>query len=254
MILRRTLMHTSTLFHKTMTSQVEQAKDAAALRAVREHVYDGCRLGVGSGSTVVYAVKHLAELVTTAGLNVTCVPTSFQARQLIIEHGLHLSDLSQTPELDVVIDGADECDPQLNLIKGGGGCQLQEKIVAACGKKMVVIADYRKKSQELGEQWKKGIPIEVVPMAYVPVMNKLRSYGLEPVLRMAQSKAGPVVTDNSNFVVDAKFTAPHNWELLETKLCRTPGVVETGLFVGFASVAYFGMKDGSVSVLHKPPV
>ena len=119
---------------------------------------------------------------------------------------------------------------------------------------MVVIADYRKKSRELGEQWKKGIPIEVVPMAYVPVMNKLRSYGLDPVLRMAQSKAGPVVTDNSNFVVDAKFTAPHNWDILETKLCRTPGVVETGLFVGFANVAYFGMEDGSVSVLHKPPV
>jgi ribose 5-phosphate isomerase A len=151
-----------------------------------------------------------------------------------------------------VIDGADECDPCLNLIKGGGGCQLQEKIVAACGRKMVVIADYRKKSQELGEQWKKGIPIEVVPMAYVPVMNNLKSFGLDPVLRMAQNKAGPVVTDNSNFVVDAKFSQPHNWDLLETKLSRTPGIVETGLFVGFANVAYFGMEDGSVSVLHKP--
>ena len=169
-----------------------------------------------------------------------------QARQLIIENGLHLSDLSQTPELDVVIDGADECDPCLNLIKGGGGCQLQEKIVAACGRKMVVIADYRKKSQELGEQWKKGIPIEVVPMAYVPVMNKLKSFGLDPVLRMAQNKAGPVVTDNSNFVVDAKSSQPHNWDLLETKLSRTPGIVETGLFVNMASVAYFGMEDGSV--------
>ena len=177
------------------------------------------------------------------------IKTLLQATQLILKAGLHLSDLSQTPRLDVVIDGADECDEELTLIKGGGGCQLQEKIVAACGDKMVVIADYRKKSQHLGEQWKKGIPVEVVPMAYVPVMDKIRALGLDPVLRMAQNKAGPVVTDNGNFVVDAKFSEVHDWDLLETKLCRMPGIVETGLFVGYASAAYFGMEDGSVSVL-----
>ena len=94
MLLIRTLTHTSTLLLRTMTSQVEQAKDAAALRAVREHVYDGCRLGVGSGSTVVYAVKHLAELVTTAGLNVTCVPTSFQVYTMVhfIDESFSFSD------------------------------------------------------------------------------------------------------------------------------------------------------------------
>ena len=177
---------------------------------------------------------------------------SFQARQLILDNGLTLSDLSQTPVLDVVIDGADECDEQLTLIKGGGGCQLQEKIVAACAKKMVVIADYRKKSKQLGEQWKKGIPIEVVPMAYVPVMNKLKEFGLEPVLRLAKSKAGPVVSDNGNFIVDAMFSGVHNWDGLETKMCRTPGIVETGLFIDYAKVAYFGMEDGSVSVVRKP--
>lgn len=160
--------------------------------------------------------------------------------------------MSRTPELDVVIDGADECDSNLTLIKGGGGCQLQEKIVASCSRKMVVIADYRKKSVNLGDQWKKGIPIEVIPMAYIPVRNKLQGLGLEPVLRMAKSKAGPVVTDNGNFVFDALFSAPREWEELETRLLRIPGVVETGLFVGFAEVAYFGMEDGSVSVVHKP--
>ena len=115
---------------------------------------------------------------------------------------------------------------------------------------MVVIADYRKKSQNLGEQWLKGIPIEVIPMAYVPVSRKLIEYNLEPVLRMAKSKAGPVVTDNGNFIIDAKFVAPHSWKELDIKLCSTPGIVETGLFVGYTRTAYFGMEDGSVSVVH----
>ena len=116
---------------------------------------------------------------------------------------------------------------------------------------MIVIADYRKKSRVLGQQWKKGIPVEVVPMAYVPVMNKMRDLGLDPVLRMAQNKAGPVVSDNGNFVVDAKFSEVLDWDLLESKLSRTPGVVETGLFIGYASVAYFGMDNGSVEVVEK---
>lgn len=240
----------SRLQHVMSLSPVEAAKSAAALQAVKENVFDGCRLGVGSGSTVVFAVQHLANLVKTSGITVTCVPTSFQAKQLILENQLELSDLSRCPVLDVVIDGADECDTLLTLIKGGGGCHLQEKIVASCSRKMVVIADYRKKSQNLGDQWRKGIPIEVVPMAYVPVSRKLVEYNLEPVLRMAKAKAGPVVTDNGNFVIDAMFSGPHSWKELDVKLNTTPGIVETGLFVGFAKAAYFGMEDGSVSVVH----
>eukprot|EP00116_Pleurobrachia_bachei_P000690 sb/3460952/ len=245
-MLRRALAST------TSKMSVESAKDAAAKRAIQENVTDGCRLGVGSGSTVVYAVKHLETLVKTAGLKVTCVPTSFQARNLIIEAGLELSDLGRTPILDLVVDGADECDASLTLIKGGGGCQLQEKVVASAARRMVVIADYRKKSQHLGQQWSKGIPIEVLPMAYVPVMGKLT---LKPDLGHDSNRRlfrPPVVTDNGNFVVDAKFNSPHNWDLLETKLCRTPGIVETGLFVDMAGMAYFGMQDGSVEVVHKP--
>jgi len=233
-------------------SLVEQAKEKAATQAVDDYVYDGCRLGVGSGSTVVYAVQHLASVVKKTGYKVTCVPTSFQSRQLILEHGLILSDLSQTPELDVVIDGADEVDLMLNCIKGGGGCQLQEKIVASCGKKFVVIADYRKKSKSLGDQWKKGIPLEVVPMAYVPVLNKLEALGLTAKLRMAQSKAGPVVSDNGNFVLDATFDTAFAWSELEAKLLAIPGIVETGLFLDMAEKAYFGMEDGKVIVVSKP--
>ncbi|XP_064120660.1 ribose-5-phosphate isomerase-like [Macrobrachium nipponense] len=151
---------------------------------------DGDKVGIGSGSTVVYAVERLAQRVGEEGLQVTCVPTSFQARQLIIQNNLKLSDLEITPELDVAIDGADEADANLTLIKGGGGCQLQEKIVASAAKLFVVIADYRKDSTSLGEQWKKGVPIEVVPMAYRPVQMKLESLlGGKAVLREAKSKA-----------------------------------------------------------------
>ncbi|KAK7081836.1 hypothetical protein SK128_012929, partial [Halocaridina rubra] len=226
---------------------VESAKKAAAYRAVDTHIKNDFRVGIGSGSTVVYAVERLAERVHKDGLKVTCVPTSFQARQLIIQNNLVLSDLEITPELDVAIDGADEVDSNLTLIKGGGGCQLQEKIVAAAAKEFVVIADYRKDSSSLGEQWTKGVPIEVVPMAYRPIQLKIEAeLGGKAVLRQAKAKAGPVVTDNGNFVLDWVFDGKFDWNQVNRQIMMIPGVVETGLFVDMAKVAYFGMQDGSV--------
>ncbi|EGG22639.1 ribose-5-phosphate isomerase [Cavenderia fasciculata] len=222
---------------------LEKAKKLASYKAVDDNVRAGMKVGIGSGSTIKYAVDRIKEL----GIPLTCVPTSFQSTQLIIAAGLELSDLSRTPELDVTIDGADEVDAQLNLIKGGGACQLQEKIVAASSKKLIIVADFSKDSSQFGDNWKKGIPIEVVPMAYVPVMIKLeRSFGLKPVLRMAVNKAGPVVTDNANFVIDAQFTSIDNPADLATKIKMIPGVVETGLFINMAEKAYFGQKDGTV--------
>ncbi|XP_060908716.1 ribose-5-phosphate isomerase-like, partial [Labrus mixtus] len=154
-------------------------------------------VGVGSGSTIVYAVDRLAERVREQKLNIVCVPTSFQARQQILQHGLTLSDLDRHPELDVAIDGADEVDADLTLIKGGGGCLTQEKIVAGCAKHFVVIADYRKNSKDLGQQWKKGVPIEVIPMAYVPVSRIIaKRFRGEANLRMAVSKAVDVFSSS----------------------------------------------------------
>ncbi|KAM8833237.1 ribose-5-phosphate isomerase [Synchiropus picturatus] len=228
-------------------NMAEEAKKLAAYAAVDNHVQNNQVVGVGSGSTIVYAVNRLAERVRLEKLNIVCVPTSFQARQLILQHGLTLSDLDRHPELDVAIDGADEVDGDLTLIKGGGGCLTQEKIVAGCAKRFIVIADYRKDSVSLGQQWKKGVPIEVIPMAYVPVSRVIaRRFGGEAVLRMAVSKAGPVVTDNSNFILDWKFESVENWREVNTAIKMIPGVVETGLFVGMAERAYFGMEDGSV--------
>ncbi|XP_025889914.1 ribose-5-phosphate isomerase [Nothoprocta perdicaria] len=235
-------------------TMAEEAKRLAACAAVDKHVQNNQVLGIGSGSTIVHAVHRLAERVKEENLTIVCIPTSFQARQLILQNGLTLSDLDRHPELDVAIDGADEVDCDLNLIKGGGGCLTQEKIVAGYAKCFIVIADYRKKSKSLGEHWKKGIPIEVIPMAYVPVSRTLtKNFGGAAELRMAVSKAGPVVTDNGNFILDWKFDTVHKWSEVNTAIKMIPGVVETGLFIDMAQQVYFGMQDGSVSVRERQP-
>ncbi|XP_058463041.1 ribose-5-phosphate isomerase [Malaya genurostris] len=228
---------------------LEQSKKIAAFKAVDEYVKDNTVVGVGSGSTVIYAVQRLAELVKTKRLNLVCIPTSFQARQLIISNELVLGDLEQNPKIDCAIDGADEVDANLVLIKGGGGCLLQEKIVASCANQLIIIADYTKNSAKLGEQYKKGIPIEVVPMAYVPIADNISSkYGGKLELRMAVAKAGPVVTDNGNFILDWHFPVEKDfdWNIVNRDIIMIPGVVETGLFVKMATKAYFGLADGSV--------
>ncbi|CAE7745779.1 Rpia, partial [Symbiodinium sp. KB8] len=178
------------------SSPLERAKRAAARGAVDEYVKSGMVVGVGSGSTIVYGIQRLAELYHLQGVDMVCVPTSFQSRQLIIEAGLPISDLTRHPELDVAIDGADEVDAALNAIKGGGACQTQEKLVAAAASKFVLVADHRKDSQVLGQSWTKGVPLEVLPGAYVTVMKRIEALGGKPHLRMAVNKAGPVITDN----------------------------------------------------------
>ncbi|CAI5732909.1 unnamed protein product [Hyaloperonospora brassicae] len=238
-----------------MLSLIDQSKRTAARQAVDEYVQSGFVVGVGSGSTVVYAVERLGELVNETKLtNIKCIPTSFQAKQLITEHRLTLTSLDESPVIDVTIDGADEVDLQLNCIKGGGGCQLQEKVVAFAAKKFVIVADYRKESKKLGERWTQGVPVEVVPMAYVPLMHYLeQDFGGKSVLRMGKSKAGPVVTDNGNFVLDVKFGEISDPKTLCNSLKLLPGVVEVGLFCGMAEKAFFGQTNGSVTtrVAHK---
>ncbi|KAJ3042281.1 hypothetical protein HDV00_007648 [Rhizophlyctis rosea] len=225
---------------------VNDAKRKASYTAIDEHVNATTKvIGIGSGSTVIFCVDRLAQRVKEENLQiVACIPTSFQSKQLIIEAGLPLADLNQHPTIDVAFDGADEVDTSLNCIKGGGACQLQEKLVAAAAKKFVVVADYRKDSEVLGTQWKAGVPLEVIPMAYVPIMGTIKRLGGNPVLRMATRKAGPVVTDNGNFVVDADFGEIKDPVDLDQKLLSIPGLVETGLFCRMASVAYFGNKHG----------
>ena len=154
----------------------------------------------------------------------------------------------------MAIDGADEIDPNLNCIKGGGACQTQEKLVAAAASRFVVIADYRKRSRALGTEWKRGVPIEVLPVAHVFVSRRLAALGGTPALRMAVAKAGPVVTDNAGFVIDCGFGAElaERPQALNDLIRSIPGVVEVGLFCGMAERVYFGEQDGSVTIVDRP--
>ena len=152
-------------------------------------------------------------------------------------------------QLDVAIDGADEVDTEGNCIKGGGGCLTQEKIVASCAKTFVIIADLSKNSQKLGDGWKKGVPVEVIPMAYKVVMLKLEKMNLTPTLRMAKSKAGPLITDNGNFIIDFKFDAVDDWQKMNNDIINIPGVVETGLFLKMHKEAIFGDKSGEITTV-----
>jgi ribose 5-phosphate isomerase A len=230
---------------------IEKGKRLAAEKAVEDNVIKDMVIGVGSGSTIVYAVQHLARLNQKNSLNLKCIPSSFQSYQLIIENELDLVSLEKFPEIDLDIDGADEIDKNLNLIKGGGGCLVQEKILASNSKKVIIIADYRKKSEILGTNWKKGVPIEVIPMSYFPIMKKLLKLGGNPVLRMAKSKSGPLITDNGNFIIDVDFGEIKNPLELNNKILSIVGVVDTGLFIDMAFKAYIGDRDGSVIVLSK---
>ncbi len=230
---------------------IELGKKNAAIKAVEENVKKNMIIGIGSGSTIIYAVKRLGEMNKEKNLNVKCIPSSFQSYQLIIQNGLELVSLEQYPEIDVDIDGADEIDKDLNLVKGGGGCLVQEKIIASNSKKLIIIADFRKKSEKLGMNWKGGVPIEVIPMAYFPIMKKLKNLGGNPKLRMAQSKSGPLITDNGNFIIDVDFGEINNPKEIDKKVLFIPGVVDTGLFIGMTTKVYIGNRDGEVLIFNK---
>ena len=234
---------------------VEEAKKAAAYRAVDEHFPQNAKVvGIGSGSTVVYVVDRIAQRDDVS--NVVFVPTGFQSRQLLQKAGLIVGSIDSyaVGDLDIAFDGADEVDSQLNCIKGGGGCLFQEKLVSQCARKFVLVADYRKKSESLGVQWTQGIPIEVVGMSYNKVTADLYNLGAtNVVLRQGgKAKAGPIVTDNNNFILDTVFPAlkPENVAELDRKIKLLVGVVETGLFLN-GDVAYFGEVNGTYSVRTK---
>lgn len=169
-----------------------------------------------------------------------------------MEHNLPLTELETDYVLDCTIDGADEVDVNKFCIKGGGGCLTQEKIIASCSKRLMIVCDYTKISQHLGEKWHKGIPIEVIPLAWVPIKNNIeKNYGGQAILRMATKKAGPVVTDNGNFILDWKFDPAigRDWHETNIALTMIPGVVESGLFLNMASNVYFCNENGNVQEL-----
>jgi len=233
---------------KTKNEWIEKAKKTAALEAVK-HVKDGFVIGLGSGSTAAYAIEAIGDRIKKEELRIYGVPTSYQAFTLAVKHKIPITTLEEHPTLDLTIDGADQIDGKLNLIKGMGGALAREKIVASASKKLIIVVDESKKVRTLGEK-NHPVPIEVLPFAVPFVIRKVKEIGGKPTLREGIKKVGPVITDNGNFIVDATFGVMHSPFEVECKLKHIPGVVETGLFIEMASVAYIG-KSLNVEELKK---
>lgn len=221
---------------------IDEAKRNAALEAVK-HVKDNFVIGLGSGSTAAYAIEQIGNRMKREKIRVSAVPTSYQAFMLAVKHGIPITTLEEHPTLDLTIDGADQIDDELNLIKGMGGALTREKIVASTSKKLVIVADERKKVKFLGEN-NQPVPIEAIPFATPIVMHKIKEMGGKPFLRESNKKVGPVITDNGNIIVDVNFGLVHEPAELNHKLKGIPGVVETGLFVKMADLIYLGERAG----------
>ncbi|MDP8965312.1 MAG: ribose-5-phosphate isomerase RpiA [Cyanobacteriota bacterium] len=216
----------------------EVGKAAAAL------VKSGTIVGLGTGSTTAYAIEYLGNRLKSGEIkDIQGIPTSFQAEVLAKQYGIPLTTLDAIDHIDIAIDGADEVDPQKNLIKGGGAAHTREKIVDSLAEQFVVVVDSNKLVDRLGSTFL--LPVEVIPMAMTPVMRAIEKLGGKPELRMGVKKAGPVITDQGNMVIDVKFDSIDNPAELEKTLNNIPGVLENGLFVGVADLILVGeVKDG----------
>ncbi len=217
--------------------QREEAKKRAALEAVK-HVESGFTIGLGSGSTTAYAIREIGREVRQGNLRVMGVPTSYQALLLALECGIPTTTLDEHPQLDLTIDGADQVNRQLDLIKGMGGALTREKIVASASRQLIVVADETKLVEKLGADH--PVPVEVLPFALSTAMSRIRGMGGKPVLREGEGKVGPVVTDNGNIILDVDFGIIEAPKELNPRLKSIPGVIETGLFVEMANIVYIG--------------
>lgn len=221
-----------------------------AARAALGLVKDGMRLGIGTGSTADEFVKLLAEEIK-AGLNITGVPTSIKTKNLCDSLGVPLATLEELPELDLVIDGADEVDADFQLIKGGGGALLREKIVAHASDAMAVIADESKLVKMLGAF---PLPIEVNKFGLNATLSAIRNVanklGLEGEIKLRGGNASPFETDGGHFILDASFSHISNASVLAQELLLIPGVVEHGLFLGYANVVFLASPDGVKQLGH----
>jgi ribose 5-phosphate isomerase A len=227
-------------------SWVEDAKRKAALKAILP-IRSGWVIGLGSGSTTAYALAEIARLVKTMKFELSVVPTSHQIENLAISHGLRIRTINEVHSVDYAIDGADQVEiGSLNVVKGGGGAMLREKIVDSAARKLAIVVDERKLTQHLGE--KQSIPLEVLPFAHKSVQVKITNMGGRARLRESTEKAGPVITDNGNFILDADFGLIKHATQLDRGLKMLPGLLETGLFLNMADYVYVGRKDGKVEV------
>jgi len=217
-------------------------------RAAAARVQSGNIVGLGTGSTTAFAIQFLGDRLKSGELkDIKGVPTSFQASVLAKKYGIPLVTLDDIDGIDIAIDGADEVDPQKNLIKGGGAAHTREKIVDSLAKEFIVVVDSSKMVDRLGSTF--ALPIEVLPIAVTPVTHAIEKLGGKPELRMGIKKDGPVITDQGNMVLDVTFAAIDNPAELEKTLNNIPGVLENGLFIGLADLILIGeIIDGKPSV------
>ncbi|MFC3529209.1 ribose-5-phosphate isomerase RpiA [Paracoccus mangrovi] len=236
----------------TDATATDLSKDAAATAAVAL-VEPGMRLGLGTGSTAVIFVRRLAQRAAAEGLALRCAATSKATAQLAASLGLRVEELDDIGWLDLTIDGADEVDPDLNLIKGGGAAHLREKIVAMASDRMVVIADQGKVVDRLGQF---HLPVEVIPFGWQTTRKLITraldalDLGQRPVL-LRQRDNKPLLTDEGNLILDLALEAIPDPQALADRLSRIAGVVEHGLFLNICHVAIIGRPDGSVVELQR---
>ena len=205
-----------------------------------ELVKDGQVVGLGTGSTTHYFIQRLAEKIKEEEMEILGIPTSYQSQFLAWESGITMTTLDEH-NVELAVDGADEVDPQLNLIKGGGAAHTMEKIVDSSAEKFIVIVD---DSKLVDDRNLFPVPVEVIPQAFRVVAERLEAMDGKPELRIAERKDGPVITDNGNFVLDIQFQKISDPAALENELNTIPGVVENGLFTGIVHEVIVGTQQG----------
>lgn len=222
-------------------SNRDLAKKAAGVKAA-SFVEEGMLVGLGTGSTTAHALIELGRRVREEGLNIVGTATSYAAEMLARQQGISLISLDDIHSLDIALDGADEVDPNFNLIKGRGAAQTREKIVESLATEFVVLVDESKMVDRLGTKF--PVPVEILPMAHGPVERALRRLGGEPELRLGERKDGPVVTDQGFWILDCRFDGIDDPEDLDIAIKLIPGVLDHGLFIGMATRVVVGKADG----------
>lgn len=213
-------------------------KQMAAEKAV-DDIEDGMTVGLGTGSTAYYAIMKVAKLVKE-GYTLKCVATSLQTEEIARQAGIDILPLDEVQTIDLTIDGADEVDPNLQLIKGLGGALLREKIVAAASKKEIIIVDHSKLVEKLGT--KAPLPVEVLSFGHSHTLRSLQKLGCEPVMRTVDGK--PFITDGGNYIFDCRFTSIDSPFFMESRINTIPGVVENGLFLNVATKVIVASEEG----------
>lgn len=224
-----------------MVLDSEQMKKLVAEAAVEEYVKDGMTVGLGTGSTAYYAIKKVGELVAN-GYKLKCVATSDKTEEIALSCGIEMVSINDVKKIDVTIDGADEIDPQLQLIKGMGGALLREKIVAAATVKEIIIVDESKIVEKLGTR--SALPVEVLEFGHVHTKFGLERQGCEAVLRVKDGK--PFITDGGNLIYDCHFKGIDNPFFMESRIDSMPGVVENGLFLNMTFEALVCNSEGEI--------